>query len=55
MTRTAQAARMLAAAMDDYAPTAMGWQRWRETEWAKRHLASLTPERRALLEREWVA
>ena len=53
MTRTAKSARLLAAAMDDYAPTAMGWQRWRAREQAKQHLASMTPERRALLEQEW--
>ena len=55
MTRTAQTARMLAAAMDDCAPDAMGWQRYRAREQAKQHLASMTPERRALLEREWAA
>ena len=55
MTRTAQTARMLAAAMDDCAPDAMGWQRYRAREQAKQHLASMTPERRAQLEREWAA
>ena len=55
MTRTAQTARLLEAAFDDYAPDEMGWQRYRAREQAKQHLASMTPERRALLEREWAA
>ena len=55
MTRTAQTARLLEAAMDDYAPTAMGWQRWRAREQAKQHLASLTPERLEQLEQEWTS
>ena len=55
MTRTAQTARLLAAAMDDFAPTAMGWQRHLAAQEAKQHLASMTPERRAQLEREWTS
>ena len=55
MTRTAQTARLLAAAMDDYAPDEMGWQRHRAREQAKQHLASMTPERRAQLEQEWTS
>jgi hypothetical protein len=30
-----------------------GAQRWRHTQLAAAHLASLSPERRAQLEREW--
>ena len=55
MTRTAQTARLLEAAMDDYAPDAMGWQRYRSVEQAKQHLASMPPERRAYLEQEWTS
>lgn len=34
-------------------PDELGYQRHRAVDDARRHLASLTPERRAMLEQEW--
>lgn len=52
--------RMLIAADKDAqawneAPDSEGNQRWVEAELASQHLASLSPERRTQLEREWLA
>lgn len=43
------------SAADDYAPDEYGWQRHRAAEEAAQWLASLSPERRAQINREWNA
>lgn len=57
---SAQSDRMLASAMADLRPFDQepdehGYQRYRSVELARQHLASLSPERRAFLQKEWNA